>query len=349
MGTDLTGGLGDDREFVFAEQPADPEMRESVNAWIWDSGTQIGLPRIGVEAVADQWETHDIQVNIATADGRVFNVFGSGKVHDPLGPDGKPRVLGARTVVVRVGRAVPEVEDAARRRGRREHGHRADRAAIARHGRRACRSRSRSTSRSAVPPWENGALLRRGEARARRAGRGRADGRPPLRAAAARPGPLRIGDARARRSTVARSASAARASAGSARSAVTRGSRRCSRADVASATSSIPSATTTCPPTTRATSSTVTAISVPAWVVDAPWLRRLQPRGEDVSVVLGDGERHHPHPGRVGGVELSVMGGVGSNPAFPVLQQAIARYTWDDETANGMMERSMPGDQIDRS
>ena len=27
MGTDLTGGLGDDREFVFAAQPADPEMR----------------------------------------------------------------------------------------------------------------------------------------------------------------------------------------------------------------------------------------------------------------------------------------------------------------------------------
>src|SRR6478672_3896546 len=95
MGTDLTGGLGDDREFVFAEQPADPEMRESVNAWIWDRGTDIGLPRIGIEAVADQWETHDIQVNIGTADGRVFNVFDSGKVHDPLGPDGKPRILGA--------------------------------------------------------------------------------------------------------------------------------------------------------------------------------------------------------------------------------------------------------------
>jgi hypothetical protein len=43
-----------------------------------------------------------------------------------------------------------------------------------------------------------------------------------------------------------------------------------------------------------------------------------------------------------------VMGGIGSNPDFPVLQQAIARYTWDGESAHGMMERSMPGHQISR-
>ena len=95
MAIDLTGGLSEDREFVFAEQPADPEMRESVNVWIWDDGTELGLPRVGVEAVAEQWDTHDVQVNIALADGRVLNVFAAGKVHDRIGADGRPRVLGA--------------------------------------------------------------------------------------------------------------------------------------------------------------------------------------------------------------------------------------------------------------
>src|SRR5262249_4408950 len=96
MAVDLTGGLDDEREYVFAGQPDDPEMRESVNAWIWDAGDDVGLPRVGVEAVADQWLTHDIQVNVATGDGRVFTLFGpGGAVHDPLGSDGKPRVLGA--------------------------------------------------------------------------------------------------------------------------------------------------------------------------------------------------------------------------------------------------------------
>jgi hypothetical protein len=35
--------------------------------------------------------------------------------------------------------------------------------------------------------------------------------------------------------------------------------------------------------------------------------------------------------------------------AFPVLQQSIVRYTWGAETANGMMERSMPHDKVSRS
>jgi prepilin-type processing-associated H-X9-DG protein len=97
MAIDLSGGLDEAREFVFAQQPDDPEMRESVNAWVWDegdAGKTIGLPRIGIEAVADQWNTHDVQLNIAFADGRVLTYFEPGKVHDPLGPDGRPRVLG---------------------------------------------------------------------------------------------------------------------------------------------------------------------------------------------------------------------------------------------------------------
>ena len=43
-----------------------------------------------------------------------------------------------------------------------------------------------------------------------------------------------------------------------------------------------------------------------------------------------------------------VMGGVGpGTEGFPVLQQAITRYTLDGETANGTMERSIPGNQLD--
>jgi hypothetical protein len=41
-----------------------------------------------------------------------------------------------------------------------------------------------------------------------------------------------------------------------------------------------------------------------------------------------------------------VMAGVGSSAAYPILQQAIARFAWEGETANGMMERSIPADQL---
>jgi hypothetical protein len=88
---------------------------------------------------------------------------------------------------------------------------------------------------------------------------------------------------------------------------------------------------------------------VPAWVVRAPWLDTLRPKGQDVSVLL-ETER--------GTTEIRaetvlscfhVMGGVGpGTEGFPVLQQAVTRFTWDGETANGMLERSMPGNQVTR-
>ena len=65
MSIDLTGGYDEEFERVWRTQPDNPELRESVNAWIWDDQLTIGLPRCGVEAVADQWETHDIQINVA--------------------------------------------------------------------------------------------------------------------------------------------------------------------------------------------------------------------------------------------------------------------------------------------
>ena len=95
MAIDLSGGYDESHGLVWATQPDDPELRESVNAWIWSSNADIAMPRIGIEAVADQWDTHDIQINIAFPDGRVFNTLAPGAVHDPAGADGQPRVLGA--------------------------------------------------------------------------------------------------------------------------------------------------------------------------------------------------------------------------------------------------------------
>ncbi|MDT7757425.1 MAG: hypothetical protein QOH27_3323, partial [Mycobacterium sp.] len=94
---------------------------------------------------------------------------------------------------------------------------------------------------------------------------------------------------------------------------------------------------------------------IPARVVEAPWLRRLQPLGEDVSLVLetADGTV------RIAGEtvlsthditdpsELSdEMRVLTANWSFPALQQAGVRYTWDGEQSIGMLERSIPKDQL---
>src|SRR5262245_66270254 len=95
MGIDLTGGLSDDREFVFAAKPEDPELRESVNVWVWDNGREFGMPRFGIEAVADQWDSHDLQLNLALRDGRVVTIFGAHPAHERGAVEGRATGLGA--------------------------------------------------------------------------------------------------------------------------------------------------------------------------------------------------------------------------------------------------------------
>jgi len=98
---DLTGGIAREREYVFAERPDDPEMRDSASFWVVDDAGRVALPRVGIEAVAANWETHGLQVNVAFADGRVYRLRADGPSWPPAGPDGRPTVLGAGPLAFR--------------------------------------------------------------------------------------------------------------------------------------------------------------------------------------------------------------------------------------------------------
>jgi hypothetical protein len=347
VSVDLTGGLDEAREFVFAGQPEAPDMRESVNAWIWDNGTDVGLPRIGIEAVADQWDTHDIQVNIAAGDGRVFNLFGPGQVHDPLGGDGKPRVLGAgplsfelvepfrhwrmrlegaaveSTVQQQIAGEVPNPD-------------------------RTIPVEVQIDIRAAVPPWENGALLAQAKQVLDEQDEGGLMGGPRFEQLSGATGVVRIGDSehrldggalRVRRQGI-RTFGTFRGHAW--QSALFPSGRGFGYIVYPPRDDGLPTYN-------EGYLFDGDGTLIPAWVVDAPWLRRLRPKDEDVAVVL-ESERGQT---RVQGTSLMsnfmVMSGIGANPDWPVLQQAIVRYTWDGETANGMMERSTRSAQIEPS
>jgi hypothetical protein len=344
MAVDLTGGLHDDREYVFAKQPDDPEMRESVNAWIWDSGVEIGMPRIGVEAVADQWDTHDLQVNLAYADGRVFNVFGPGKVHDPLGDDGKPRVLGAGALSFEL------VEPF---RHWKLH---LDGPAVARTVHEQIASTPPDPNRtvpveleldivSAAPPWENGKLLPEAGRVLAEQDEGALMGGPRFEQLARATGTVRIGDATHRID-------------GGALRVRRQGIRRLGTFRGHAWQSALfpsgrgfgyivyPPRDDGLPTYNEGYLFEGDGDLIPAWVVRAPWLRTTTPSGEDVSVVL-ESERGTAEIRAESTIStFSIIGG--TTGAFPVLQQAIARFTWDGETANGMMERSTPGDKLER-
>jgi hypothetical protein len=350
MTIDLTGGLSDDREYVFATQPDDPEMRESVNVWVWDKGTAFGMPRVGIEAVADQWETHDVQTNIAFASGRVLNMFGPGKVHDPLGEDGKPRILGAGPLSFEL------IEPFRHWRGHFDGNlvETSTEAQIAgwqpgQRGGRTVPAELDLEIRSAVPPWESGTLLEEAHRVLTTQEEGDLMGGPRFEQLFRTTGTLRVGDEvheldgaglRIRRQGIRRLATF--------------------RGHVWQSTL-FPSgrAFGLCvyPPRSDGKPTFNEGFLfegdgelIPARVVDAPWLRTLEPKGQDVSVVL---EAEDGRTATIRGetvlstcmVMSSSVGATGMTGEFR-LQQAIVQYTWDGETATGMLERSSATDQV---
>jgi len=340
---DPSGGLDDDLGLVWAEQPADPELRESVNAWVWDDGLELGLPRIGVEAVADQWDTHDVQVNVAFADGRVVNVFQAGPVHDPIGEDGQPRILGAgplsfemvepfghwrmridgigtaTTVEAQMGGAFP---------GQGE----------------PVPVRAEIDLRAAAPPWMNGSLLAEAKRVLETQEEGDLMGHPwRFEQLCRASGTIRIGEEEWRIS-------------GGGNRIRRQGIRRVAKLwGHAWQAATFPSGRgfgyITYPPRTdgKATLNEGHVFLgdgglVPARVVDPPWLRSLAPSGQDVSFALETEQGTFEIQGETVLSTFMVMppeiaGGL-------QLQQAIVRYGWDGEEAAGMIERSTALDQL---
>jgi prepilin-type processing-associated H-X9-DG protein len=335
---DLTGGLSDQLEFVFADQPDDPEMRESVNAWIWDDGLEFGLPRIGVEAVADQWDTHDVQVNVAFADGRVFNIFGPGPIHDPLGPDGSPRVLGAGPLsfelVAPYGHLKLRVQGEAKANSVEAQ----MQGAFPGQG-EPIPIELEVDIRPAVPPWMNGALLADAKRVLDTQEEGDLMGHPwRFEQLCRATGRLRIGDEtfeingganRIRRQSVRRVAKL-----------------RGHAWQAALFPSGRGFGYIAYPPRDDGKDTYNEGYIflgdgplIPARVVDAPWLRKLTPKQEDVSCVL---ETENGDTVSIGAESIvstfmvmppDVGGGL-------QLQQALCRYTWEGEVGTGMMERS---------
>lgn len=336
MTTDLSGGLSHELEFVWASQPDNPELRESVNAWVWDDGTEFGLPRIGVEAVADQWDTHDVQVNVAFADGRVLNIFGPGPAHDPKGPDGQARILGAGPLsfelvepfghlVLRLSgdATMTTVDRQIEEQPPRDGG--------------TVPIEIDVDLRPAIPPWTNGSLLAEAKQVLDTQEEGYLMGHPwRFEQLCRATGTLRVGEEtypingganRVRRQSIRRTSTlwghawgAALFPSGKGFAYIAYpprddGKRTYNEGYVFEGSGTL----------------------IPARVVDAPWLRTLTPRGEKVRFVLESEKGLVAIEGETVVSTFHVMPPESGNLQ---LQQAIVHYQWDGETANGMMERS---------
>lgn len=358
MTIDLTGGIDPDRELMFAQRPDNPEMRDSVSFWVFDDRGEIGLPRIGIEAVASQWQAHGLQVNVAFADGRVFRLRADGPSRPVEGPDGRPTtVLGAGPLTFAC--VSPFDVWTLAFDGQAVQASSADLAAGRKDG-PLVNVRFEVEAKMAVPPWVQGAM--------------RSEADEQLKTTVV--GDLMGG---ARYEQLFRATGAVdvagdhRSFSGSGLRIRRQGVRKlegfwghCWQSalfDSGRAFGYI-----AYPPRPDGQPnynegylyfghSAGGGRLVPARVVEAPWLRRLRARGEDVSVVLEtaqgtvriEGEtvlstHDITDPAEIPAEQSALM----ANWTFPALQQAGVRYRWDGEEAIGMLERSSPMEAIER-
>jgi hypothetical protein len=352
MAIDLTGGIDRSREYVFAHRPDNLEMRDSVSFWTVDDRGRIGLPRIGIEAVAANWDSHEMQINIAFPDGRVYRLRDNGPSLPPEGPDGAPTVLGAGGLAFHCvepfdnwtmtyeGKAV-QTSSADLIAGRTD-GPLVDVAFTV-------------EAIMAVPPWIQGTLQPDAADRITKAVEGDLMGGPRYEQLFGASGSVTIGGAkqdftgsglRIRRQGVRRLAAfwghawqSALFPSGKAFGYIAYPPR----------------------PDGRTTFNegyifTGDGDLIPARAVRAPWLTRLQTLGEDVSLVLetADGTMEiegetvfSTHDIHHNDNTFSVREMKKENPNFPALQQAGVRYRWDGEETYGILERSNPIEKID--
>jgi hypothetical protein len=352
MAVDLTGGIDPAREYMFIERPDNPEMRDSVSFWVFDDRGHVGLPRIGIEAVAANWDAHGIQVNAAFPDGRVYRVREDAASRPVEGPDGKPTVLGAGPLAFTCvepfnvwtmtfdGQAV-QTSSADLVDGRKD-GPLVD-------------LQFEVEAKLAVPPWVQGALQADASSALKTSVEGDLMGGPRYEQLFRATGVVRVGGSE-------------HAFTGSGLRIRRQGVRRlegfwghCWQSALFPSGRAFGYIAYPPRPDGQPTFNEGYLFDgdgdlIPARVVEAPWLTKLQSLGEDVSVVLEtvagtvriEGEtvlstHDITDPSEIPADQLAKL----ANWTFPALQQAGVRYRWDGEQTYGMLERSMPMDKLE--
>jgi hypothetical protein len=92
---DLSAGLAPAREYFLDQRPDDARVRQAANIWLHDDAGRFALPRFGVERVARDWDRPAVQANIAFAGGRVLVGNTVADAHPAYDSHGSPAVLGS--------------------------------------------------------------------------------------------------------------------------------------------------------------------------------------------------------------------------------------------------------------
>jgi hypothetical protein len=332
--------LEPDKDFYFPTPPADPRMRESASVWVSDDAGVIALPRLGIEAVAEQWSSRGLQVNVAFPDGRAVIVRELGNGRSAVDDDDICRTFEAGGLTFRCdepfvhhtitysGTALDTTAEALALAPFPD----ADRVAL----------EVEVVVTTALPPWVSGTLSPEAKQLFEEGFAG-AFISPRYEQLCTATGVVRVG-------------SDEWTFTGTALRIHRQGPRdvggfwgHCWPSALFPSGRGFGALAFPPRPDGEPTFNEGFVFDgermIPATLVDAPWLRRLRPTGDDVSLTL----RTANGDVRIEGETFASSCMPGDwNPDFaPALQQAGARYRWDGEQSYGMVERSIPTDQLE--
>jgi hypothetical protein len=337
MAVDLAGGMDPSRDYFFTEKPEDPQFRESASFWVSDDKGLIGLPRVGIEAVSESWDQRGLQVNLGFPDGRTAIVRGLGEGRSPVDADGICRTFGAGGLEFRCvepfktltftfdGEAL---DTTAEKLAKNDFG--GPQVPLQVDVELTC----------AAPPWVSGTLSEESKELFDKGFAGAFISPRYEQLCTARGSVKLAGEEWTFQGTGLRIHRQGTRDVGGFWG-------HCwpsalfpsGKAFGALAFPERPDE-----PTYNEGFVFDGARMIPAVLVDAPWLRRLQANGEDVSLTL----RTKEGDVRIEGETVVSACMAGGMPEFPpALQQAGVRYRWDGEETFGMMERSIPVEQLE--
>lgn len=75
MATNLSAGLDPLFEWFAADRPANPQTRDSATLWIMDETGALAFPRVTFDAIGESWETPWVQLNFVDRTGRTLRLW----------------------------------------------------------------------------------------------------------------------------------------------------------------------------------------------------------------------------------------------------------------------------------
>lgn len=342
MAIDLTGGQPLTRDYVYPERPG-PDVRDAANFWLEEENGQFAM-RIGIEAWAEHWHAHDIWLDVAFADGRVYHARETAPPPSPIDEHGNPTILGAGPVKLQciepfrlwratmAPHAVPATTAAELIKGELPPSD----------GPKAMVSFCIDFV-PAAPPLVSGTLT--AESRELMSGEQGSFISPRFEQLCRAEGWLEVDGVRTQFK-------------GQALRIKRQGVRKfegfwghCWQSALFPSgkgfgVNTFPAREDGVPNFNEGFVFTGDGPLRPAKAISSPWMRDFRTHGEPVPLVLEteDGERHH-----IDGVTFIACRSVGPSvlpESFPLIQQAHVTYTWDGETATGMIERSTFREQM---